>query len=623
MKPINLILLLLIFTLFSTFQVFPQSDPHHNQLTIRNDRVFLLNNEPFFPIGVCFELGETEYHNEFYKNYPWQPDKWGFNFINLFSQNAWLFHCGGSKNLISGDTSTSTQYRDILGEYWGNLNWHNNYDRINDYLDNGTYLLADGLAFTSDDWTHWEWNLGMGSCQDTITVEPPFNQTIRNYNVWRIDSLARENDSKLIGFYSMDDANFFQGQGPEDPMYYYNNFRESRIEDLDSTYDYARSLYNNSLVMMSIVPFFFPKAFEPENWTNVEEVREAWIEDAINFSKGTNVLFSPAYMSLENSNDWAGIYENGYPKWYPRHIKETLIERVLDSASENKAVMGGIIFDVYQSNPDPSDSLMDRKVKWNTYVGLQKGATGLIYFGWHVKLYYPTIWTAIKKQVDTLANVLNLDENVFVKGNSGEIGHSISGSLSGGDESYAVYKANGWDEYYLLVTNNPTGAIDAPESNNTITINTDVNLCFYNIKEIFSDNTVTPNGNHQFNYVFPWYGTSLFHIKKKDPPPNDCPDERPGKTKNSNVPDKFYIAQNFPNPFNPVTEINFGLPKDEFVKIEVYNSLGQLVTTLINEYKTAGHHNVIFDGTNLASGVYIYKIRAGSYLETKKMLLIK
>ncbi|MCC6867154.1 MAG: hypothetical protein IT280_13440, partial [Ignavibacteria bacterium] len=575
--------LIIFFFVFSSSNLFSQIDPHHNRLTIRNDRVFLLNDAPFFPIGVCFELGETEYHNEFYKNYPWSPNKWGFNFINLFSQNAWLFNCGNSKNVISGDTSTSSQYRDILEKYWGNINWHDNYDRINNYLDNDVYLLGDCLAFTSNDATHWEWNGVSGTCGDSITVDPPFNQTVRNQHIWRIDSLARENDSKLFGFYSMDDANFFQAQGPEDPMYYYNNFRDNKIEDLDSSYNYARFLYNKSIVMMSIVPFFFPKAFDPTNWTDVEKTRDAWVEDAVNFSQGANVLFSPAYMSMENSNDWAGIYENGYPKWYPKHIKETLFDRVLAGANENKAVMGGIIFDVYQSNPDPSDSLMDRKVKWDTYVGLQKGATGLIYFGWHVKSAYTNIWNAIKKQVDTLANVLNLDENVFVKGNSGAVGHNLTSSLINGDASYAVYKVNNWDEYYLLVTNNPTGAIDDPEADNTVSIQTDVNLCLYDVTEIFSNNTITPSGLHQFNYQFPWFGTALFHIKLKNPVPDNCPDERPDKNTNSEIPIKFYISQNYPNPFNPITEITFGLPTDEFVTIEIFNSIGQKISILMNE----------------------------------------
>jgi hypothetical protein len=621
MKPTTFFSALLIFLVLTNSTLFSQ-DPHVNQLIIRSDRVFELNGEPFFPIGLCFELGETAYQNEFYKSYP-SPARWGFNFINLFSQNAWLFNCGGSLNMISGDTSTSSQYRDILGAYWGNITWHNNFDRIDDYLDDDVYLLSDGVAFTSNDATHWEWNGGVGSCGDTITVDPPFNQSVRNANVRRIDTLSQQSKSNLIGFASMDDVNFFQAQGPEDPIYYYNNFLNNKIEDLDSTYDYARSLYENSMVMMSIVPFFFPKAFEPANWTDFEDTRNAWVDDAIGFSQGANVLFSPAYMSLESWNNWADIYEDGYPKWFPRHIKETLIDRVLDSATENKAVMGGIIFDVENSNPDPSDSLLERKVKWTNYVGLQKGATGLIFFGWHVRGARANIWAAIKRQVDTLANVLNLDNNVFVKGNSGAVGHSLSNSLGGANSSYAVYKVSGWSEYYLLVTNNPTGAIDNPAADNTITISTDVNLCFYDVKEVFSNNTVTPSGNHQFQYVHPWYSTTLFHIKAKNPPPNNCPDERPGKNEEVSIPVKFYISQNYPNPFNPSTEISFGLPNDEFVTIEIYNSLGQKISTLINEHRVAGIHNIIFDGQKYASGMYFYKIKAGSFTETKKMLLVK
>jgi hypothetical protein len=622
MKPIKIFSVFLFVFFLLASSLHSQGDPHVNQLTIRSDKVFELNGVPFFPIGLCFELGENAYHDEFYKNYPYSTQKWGFNFINLFSQNAYLYYVA-SLNMISGDTSTSTQYRDILGAYWGNINWRDNFNRIDNYLDEEVYLLADGVAFTSNDATHWEWNGGVPPYGDNITVDPPFNQNVRNANVRRIDTLARQDKSNLIGFYSMDDANFFQAQGPEDPMYYYNNFKNSKIEDLDSTYDYARSLYNNSMVMMSIVPFFFPKAFDPTNWTDVEKTRDAWVSDAIDFSQGANVLFSPAYMSLENSNDWAGIYENGYPKWFPKHIKETLIDRVLYGATENKAVMGGIIFDVAESNPDPNDSLLERKVKWTNYVGLQKGATGLIFFGWHLRWARINIWNAIKNQVDTLANVLDLDNNVFLKGNSGPVGYSIASSLTGADVSYAVYKVNGWDEYYLLVTNNPTGDINEPAADNTVTLTSSVsNFCYYNIKEIFSNNTILPSSIHQFSYVIPWYGTALFHVKKKNPLPNNCPEEKLSKVE-SNIPQRFYLDQNYPNPFNPSTVIKFGLPKDEYVTIEIYNNLGQLVSVVVNENKSAGYYEIRLDGMNYSSGIYFYRIKAGNFIDTKKMLLIK
>ncbi len=85
----------------------------------------------------------------------------------------------------------------------------------------------------------------------------------------------------------------------------------------------------------------------------------------------------------------------------------------------------------------------------------------------------------------------------------------------------------------------------------------------------------------------------------------------------------FQLHQNYPNPFNPVTNIRFGLPKASRVKIEVYNTLGQRVAELLNEQKPAGYHKVQFDGSNLASGVYFYKIEAVSFVQVKKMLLVQ
>ncbi len=91
-----------------------------------------------------------------------------------------------------------------------------------------------------------------------------------------------------------------------------------------------------------------------------------------------------------------------------------------------------------------------------------------------------------------------------------------------------------------------------------------------------------------------------------------------------NVPDEFILYQNFPNPLNPATTINFGLPKECNVTLKVYNITGQEVMTLINNEKlSGGYHFVKLDGSRLTSGVYIYKIIAGDYLATKKMILIK
>lgn len=90
-------------------------------------------------------------------------------------------------------------------------------------------------------------------------------------------------------------------------------------------------------------------------------------------------------------------------------------------------------------------------------------------------------------------------------------------------------------------------------------------------------------------------------------------------------PDKFSLNQNYPNPFNPSTTINFKIPNNEFVSIKIFNSLGKEITSLVNSNLTAGEYNVNFDATGLSleSGVYYYKINAGQFTDSKKMLLIK
>ena len=89
------------------------------------------------------------------------------------------------------------------------------------------------------------------------------------------------------------------------------------------------------------------------------------------------------------------------------------------------------------------------------------------------------------------------------------------------------------------------------------------------------------------------------------------------------VPTKFVVYQNYPNPFNPSTKIRFELPEDANVTIDVYNVVGEKVTTLLNGNLKRGYHEVNFDAAGLQSGVYFYKVNAGKYSTVKKMLFIK
>jgi len=88
-------------------------------------------------------------------------------------------------------------------------------------------------------------------------------------------------------------------------------------------------------------------------------------------------------------------------------------------------------------------------------------------------------------------------------------------------------------------------------------------------------------------------------------------------------PKDFFLSQNYPNPFNPTTSIEFTLPKSAYVELKVYNILGKVVSILVSKKLNQGTHTYKFDGSNLASGVYYYRIEAGNFVQTRKMVYLK
>jgi hypothetical protein len=107
-------------------------------------------------------------------------------------------------------------------------------------------------------------------------------------------------------------------------------------------------------------------------------------------------------------------------------------------------------------------------------------------------------------------------------------------------------------------------------------------------------------------------------------PISELPPPPPGGITGINeAPEQFALEQNYPNPFNPTTRINYALPVSEHVTLKVYNMLGQDVATLVNEIQDGGYKSVTFDANSLPSGVYTYRLIAGTFTEVKKMILIK
>jgi len=89
------------------------------------------------------------------------------------------------------------------------------------------------------------------------------------------------------------------------------------------------------------------------------------------------------------------------------------------------------------------------------------------------------------------------------------------------------------------------------------------------------------------------------------------------------IPATYSLSQNYPNPFNPTTSISFTLPSKSFVSLKVFDLLGRGVATLVNEQKSAGTYTQKWNAANVSSGIYFYRLQAGSFTETKKLVLLK
>jgi hypothetical protein len=136
----------------------------------------------------------------------------------------------------------------------------------------------------------------------------------------------------------------------------------------------------------------------------------------------------------------------------------------------------------------------------------------------------------------------------------------------------------------------------------------------------YSEHSFVAVSNSSVHVVWRDNRNSNFEVYyKKDPTGNPIGIQ----SISSEVPDKFSLYQNYPNPFNPSTKIEFSVPSAGIVKLKVFDFLGREISTPINERLNTGTYSFDFDGSGLASGVYLYQLSSGEYLQTRKMILIK
>ncbi|MBI5020633.1 MAG: T9SS type A sorting domain-containing protein [Ignavibacteriales bacterium] len=95
------------------------------------------------------------------------------------------------------------------------------------------------------------------------------------------------------------------------------------------------------------------------------------------------------------------------------------------------------------------------------------------------------------------------------------------------------------------------------------------------------------------------------------------------KTIENTTPTTFRLQQNYPNPFNPITKIKYQIPEDTRVSFKIFNVLGEEIKTIVNEYQSAGYKEITFNGEDLPSGFYFYRLQTDKFTDVKKMLLVK
>lgn len=206
---------------------------------------------------------------------------------------------------------------------------------------------------------------------------------------------------------------------------------------------------------------------------------------------------------------------------------------------------------------------------------------------------------------------------IWDNSNPTDVGFDLVNTVTGGVAGYAV---TGHTQRGVLLNDaflwrtNTGGMIPGTSCNDSLVTPRIVNthkLDSFQFTRVMLNDITRP-----CNQMMPVETTTTLCVPFDSPEGSNENDNYDGEIKNS-------LNQNSPNPFNPTTTINFSITAPAFTTIKVYDLSGRMVSILLNEYQDAGRHKVTFDGSNLSSGVYYYKIESGSFTDIRKMILIK